>query len=338
MMTGSKPIQASSETPGENLGLLANGSSGSWEVSIDESVSGTERSFAQIEGPSLWLCFEIPSSDIIPKIIQFLLPPGTKREEMPSCSSRSGGKLLDISEPEETPVSLVRDDKYRDRCFILVGRSDSPIVRFSVASEDLDNLVEALRQVEEEFAGHPRGQNRGRGALMGKRGRGRPRSGQAAGGNPHERPGKSAGPIGLTAVEGSPDAYELVHPHCVEEMEPDFQEGLELWKAGDPEEARDALRYTLQACPANLWVHVALGRIALEEFRDPILARGHFGYAVELVRKVLPASFSGRLPRDRPANAPFYDAVEGLVRCFRAQAMPREAESLAAFARRLQEA
>ncbi len=152
-MAGSKPFQASSETPGENLGLLANGSSGSWEVSIDENVSGTERSFAQIEGPSLWLYFEIPSPDIIPKIILFLLPPGTKREEMPGCSSSSGSKLLDISEPEETPVSLVRDDEYKDRCFIVVGRSDSPIVRFSVAGEDLDNLVEALRQVEEDI--HP---------------------------------------------------------------------------------------------------------------------------------------------------------------------------------------
>ena len=153
MMTGSKPIQASSETPNENLGLLANGSSGSWEVSIDESVSGTERSFAQIEGPSLWLYFEIPSPDTIPKIIQFLLPPGTKREQMPGCSSRSGGRQLDISESEETPVSLVRDDEYKDRCFIVVGRSDSPIVRFSVAGEDLDNLIEAFRQVEEDI--HP---------------------------------------------------------------------------------------------------------------------------------------------------------------------------------------
>lgn len=152
-MTGSKPIQASSETPNENLGLLANGSSGSWEVSIDESVSGTERSFAQFEGPSLWLYFEIPSPDTIPKIIQFLLPPGTKREQMPGCSSRSGGRQLDISESEETPVSLVRDDEYKDRCFIVVGRSDSPIVRFSVAGEDLDNLIEALRQVEEDI--HP---------------------------------------------------------------------------------------------------------------------------------------------------------------------------------------
>ena len=150
MMAGSTTIQACSKTPGENLGLLANGSSGSWEVSIDQSVSGTERSFAQIEGPSLWLYFEIPSPDMIPKIIQFLLPPGTKREETPSCSSRRNGKL-DISAAAETPVALVRDDEYNDRCFIVIGQSDSPIIRFSVAGEDLDNLVEALRQVEEDI-------------------------------------------------------------------------------------------------------------------------------------------------------------------------------------------
>ena len=89
-------------------------------------------------------------------------------------------------------------------------------------------------------------------------------------------------------MEGSSFNFELVHPICVEEIEPDYQEGLELWKAGDPEEARDALRYPLQVCPANLWVHVALGRIALDEFKDPDLARGHFGYAVDLARKVLP--------------------------------------------------
>ena len=92
-MAGSKTIQASSETPGENLGLLANGSSGSWEVSIDQSVSGTERSFAQIEGPSLWLYFEISSPDIIPKIIQFLLPPGTKSEEILKATDRCAKSL-----------------------------------------------------------------------------------------------------------------------------------------------------------------------------------------------------------------------------------------------------
>jgi hypothetical protein len=109
-----------------------------------------------------------------------------------------------------------------------------------------------------------------------------------------------------------------VHPGAVKEIEPDYEEGLELWKAGDVEEARDALRYALSACHANLWAHVALGRIALVEYRDPALARGHFGYVFELASRALPPGFKGRLPRDRPSNRPFYEAIDGLVMCLEA--------------------
>jgi hypothetical protein len=119
--------------------------------------------------------------------------------------------------------------------------------------------------------------------------------------------------LGLAALGGG--NFELVHPRGVKEVELDYEEGLELWKAGDPESARDALRFALSACHENLWAHVALGRIALEEFRDPALARGHFGYAVELGQRALPPGFSGRLPRDLPNNRPFYDALEGLIEC-----------------------
>ncbi len=170
---------------------------------------------------------------------------------------------------------------------------------------------------------------------MGKRGDGRRPSGRGDG---RGRPGGSAagpGPIRLAQVEGTPDAFELVHPRCVHETELDYQEGVELWKAGDPEEARDALRYALQGCHDNLWVHVALGRIALEEFRDPSLARGHFGYAVDLAREAFRPDFRGRLPADRAANRPFYDALEGLIRCLRALGETSEAENLRALADRL---
>jgi hypothetical protein len=132
--------------------------------------------------------------------------------------------------------------------------------------------------------------------------------------------------IGLTAIGGG--EFELVHPRGISEVELDYEEGLELWRAGDPESARDALRYALSACHANLWVHAALGRIALEAFRDPALARGHFGYAVELVERALPPGFSGRLPRDRPNNRPFYDALEGLVECLQSLGRLGEITSL----------
>jgi hypothetical protein len=142
------------------------------------------------------------------------------------------------------------------------------------------------------------------------------------------------GPIGLRPIAGTPDAFDLVHPRCVEEMELDYAEGIELWKAGETEEARDALRFALEGCHDNLWVHVALGRIALQEFKDPNLARGHFGYAVELVRKSLPPGFTGRIPRERPANRPYHDAVAGLVDCLRALGKGREADQLASLGER----
>jgi hypothetical protein len=170
---------------------------------------------------------------------------------------------------------------------------------------------------------------------MKDRGGGRRPSGR---GDDRRRPGGPAertGPIGLARVAGAPDSFDLVHPRCVREAELDYQEGVELWKAGDPEGARDALRYALQACHDNLWVHVALGRIALEESRDPGLARGHFGYAVELVRKSLREDFRGRLPTDRRANRPFYDALDGLIQSLRALGKASDADALKALKDRL---
>ncbi|AMV38264.1 tetratricopeptide repeat protein [Planctomyces sp. SH-PL62] len=141
------------------------------------------------------------------------------------------------------------------------------------------------------------------------------------------RPGSPRqSPIGLRRVDEG--IYELVHPACVEETDLDYQEGLEIWKAGDPDEARDALRFALEGCPDNLWVHVALGDLALKEFRDPRLAQGHYGYAFELVHRTLPEDLDGRLPRDRAPNRPFFDALQGLIACLQAIGEGREADAL----------
>jgi hypothetical protein len=171
-----------------------------------------------------------------------------------------------------------------------------------------------------------RGPGRGRGS-------GRPRvspgsrpGSRARGGSQPSGSGHRQGPIGLARLHG--EDFELIHPRGVEEMELDYEEGIELWKAGDPESARDALRYALSASHDNLWVHVALGRIALDEFRDPTLARGHFGYAFELAHRALPRGFSGRLPRERRNNRPFYEAIDGLLQCLEALGRPQDCLSL----------
>ena len=163
----------------------------------------------------------------------------------------------------------------------------------------------------------------------------RPFEPRPGGGGPDRQPTppRKAGGLNLRRLGGND--FELIHPRCVAEMELDYVEGIEIREAGDPEGARDALRYALQGCGDNLWVHVALGRIALEDFRDPSLARGHFGYAVELAQRAVPPGFTGRLPRDRPANRPFYEAIEGLAACYDALGQPGESAPLRQNAARL---
>jgi hypothetical protein len=160
------------------------------------------------------------------------------------------------------------------------------------------------------------------------------KSGARPGGGPGPGGARSRpGPIGLARMGG--DDFELVHPRCVKETELDFEEGVELWRAGDPESARDALRYALSACHDNMWAHVALGQIALTEFRDPALARGHFGYAFELANRSLPPGFKGRLPRNRRNNRPFFDAILGLADCLEALGSHDESKRLRALGSRL---
>lgn len=153
------------------------------------------------------------------------------------------------------------------------------------------------------------------------------------GGPPRRGGGRRPGSISLAAIGGN--RFEVKHPSCVRETELDYEDGMDLWQAGDPEGARDALRYALSACRDNLWIHTALGRIALEEFRDPTLARGHFGYAVELGRRALPPQFAGVLPVDRPNNRPFYDALDGLIRSLEALGQGGEARALRTLKERL---
>jgi hypothetical protein len=182
---------------------------------------------------------------------------------------------------------------------------------------DEDTMPDRERQGDHSTNGAPRKGPRNDG----------PRSGP-----PKKGPPKKKGGLRLRLL--GEDDYEFDHPPCVEETELDYAEGLEFLEAGDPESARDALRYALQGCGDNLYVHTALGQLALSEFNDPKLARGHFGFGFELGVNALPPNFHGRLPAHRVANKPFLEAAAGLIKCYEALGMPRDAADLAASLRR----
>ncbi len=149
-MTTSKNATHMQGTEVETVGLLANGSAGQWDVAIDEAISGRKRWFAQIEGAAISLYFEISSPSIVADLQHFLeCTPAVKRAS-PNGSKGCEG-LLVIGKDNKTPVTVLKDDEYQDRFFIVVGRKKNPIVRYAISGVDAAKLAEALRQVQEDL-------------------------------------------------------------------------------------------------------------------------------------------------------------------------------------------
>ena len=132
------------------FGLLANGSSGSWTIDIDEALSGAERWWARIEGPSISLRFEIPSLDVVGKIARFLGKYSVTAKRPSNGSPKRSGALF-LGGNKLIPVSLVKDDEYDDRFFLVLGPTDGLTVRFAFAGTEVSELAEALRQVKEDL-------------------------------------------------------------------------------------------------------------------------------------------------------------------------------------------
>lgn len=149
-MATSKNGRRNHKGSNECFGLMANGSSGSWEIAIDEATSGADQWFAQLEGPSVSFYFEIPSVAIVAKMLQFLEARPAVGEPTVIGSDKQNG-ILTIGKAKRTPVYLIKDDEYPDRFFIVVGRMDSPIVRFVLAGADVINIADALRQVKDDL-------------------------------------------------------------------------------------------------------------------------------------------------------------------------------------------
>jgi hypothetical protein len=149
-MATTRNTRASRQRNNASFGLLANGSSGPWDVAIDEAISGPDRWWAQIEGRSVTFSFEIASPDIVGKMVRFLQRRRLPAKEPPTLSIERNGSLV-ISKDKKIPITLVRDDEYDDRFFFVVGPMDSPTVRFVIAGSDVVKIADALRQVKEDL-------------------------------------------------------------------------------------------------------------------------------------------------------------------------------------------
>jgi hypothetical protein len=130
------------------------------------------------------------------------------------------------------------------------------------------------------------------------------------------KPTRSQGADGdALGVRRSSDGrgWVFVHPGCVRERAEDLEEVREMIESGEVEVAVDELRWLVSGCSEFIEAHALLGELALAE-ADSALARGHFGFAVQLGLKALQrAKVTGPLPFSQPANRTFFEAGRGLA-------------------------
>jgi hypothetical protein len=134
------------------VGLAANGSAGSWDVAVDETVSGAEVWFLQIDGPTTYLYFEIAGPDMINRVLDFIRSNQPSREETSGPQSAECADELAIGRFGEFNVSLVWDRETGDRCFVrLLGAAGSNL-HVALGADDLEDLANAFLQVREDLS------------------------------------------------------------------------------------------------------------------------------------------------------------------------------------------
>ena len=121
----------------------------------------------------------------------------------------------------------------------------------------------------------------------------------------------------------------FVHPRCARDRAEDLEEVRAMIDGSELELATEELRWLIGGCSDFIEAHQLLGELAIALGDDLQLARGHFGFAVQLGLKTLQrAKVSGPLSYQQPANAPFYLAGRGLVWCLAKLDMHAKAQEL----------
>jgi hypothetical protein len=151
-VAASKKRQTKGKNPGsEGFGLVATGSSGAWSIDLDETTSGEAKWFVQIEGPAVYLYFQIPSPATIDSLLQFLDRHPVPLDGEQTLESNGIDDSLRIGNFGRTAVTMIRDNEFPDRCFLVLGPSGESCVRLALSGEELRMFTEALRQVREDL-------------------------------------------------------------------------------------------------------------------------------------------------------------------------------------------
>jgi hypothetical protein len=140
--------QAAKTSTDAGLALVANGSSGEWDVAVD-GLPDTRECLLEIDGPQCYLAFQLQDLAVVSKAAHFL---DAVRSAPPERKWSEADDTLAIGRFGSATVSLVRDNEGPPRCFLVIGRSPArSSMRLNIDAADIESLLDALRQVEQDI-------------------------------------------------------------------------------------------------------------------------------------------------------------------------------------------
>ena len=134
----SNPVDSSTE----RWGLLANSSSRLWDIAVDELLNGEEW-VLELDGPQTYLVFQLKDLKVLETALQLL--------ESGPPSGRNCESSLTLGRFGSASVSLVWDNEDFPRCFLIVGPHPRSTLRVVLNGEDIQMLIEALREVVQDL-------------------------------------------------------------------------------------------------------------------------------------------------------------------------------------------
>lgn len=126
-------------------GLMAVGSSDSWEVAVDESLDQDRRWEAEIEGPKFYISFSLRDLRILRDALGYLqtriVNEGVRR---PDASKNDG---LTLGKFGASKVTLIWDNEDFDRCFFIICSPGNSAIRLTILGDEIKKLSKAFQKV-----------------------------------------------------------------------------------------------------------------------------------------------------------------------------------------------
>jgi hypothetical protein len=129
----------------EDTGLVACGSSGAWDVSLDQTLGRPSHYFLELDGPREYIRFRLMARQSAASIHDYL-----RRVEAVANVSDDGSLVVGIA--GRSRIMLAWDDEHADRCFLIVGYGAHATVRITLLNDDVKAIAAALEQVVADMA------------------------------------------------------------------------------------------------------------------------------------------------------------------------------------------